>query len=103
MVNDDGRPNAMRDLEQCTVVLTQALPANCYAPHSFRSLQYPEPLVGGVKSALIGDQKMRETHSQSKYQVFLEGAPAFSTVIESAATATMALPMAAEVATLSMS
>ncbi|CAE8673341.1 unnamed protein product [Polarella glacialis] len=40
------------------------------------------PLVGNVKSALIGDQRMRETHSQSKYQEFLEYEPAFSTVIE---------------------
>ncbi|CAE8655677.1 unnamed protein product [Polarella glacialis] len=40
------------------------------------------PLIGNVKSALIGDQRMQETHSQSKYQEFLEYEPAFSTVIE---------------------
>ena len=32
------------------------------------------PLIGSVKSALTGDQHMRETYRQSKYREFLDGA-----------------------------
>ena len=40
------------------------------------------PLVGGVKNALISDSRQRETHASSKCRDFLEGEPAFRTIIE---------------------
>merc|ERR1712139_611436 len=39
------------------------------------------PLIG-VKSAPISDVRMRESRSETKYQEFLEGEPAFKTVVE---------------------
>ena len=63
MVNDDGRPNAMRDLEQCTVVLTQACSVSLNMRKWFQLL-FPDALSRASERSSPAEEEEEEEEQE---------------------------------------